>query len=91
MWCSRSDYSSNFFFFQSKFQLTQGGSAKDNLVSHAIHIKTKNLMLKGVLNINNKVYGGVQCIMLATKTLNLQQKINRVGKPIYIYIYIYIQ
>ena len=38
-------------------------------------------MLKGALNIDNRVYGGVQCNILATKKLILQQKTNKVCKP----------
>ena len=38
-------------------------------------------MLKGTLNIDNRVYGGMQCIILATKKLILQWKTNRVCKP----------
>ena len=39
MFHSRSDYSG--ILKKKKNQLTYGGSAKDHLVSHAIHIKTK--------------------------------------------------
>ena len=38
-------------------------------------------MLKGALNRDNRVYGGVQCNILATKKLILQQKTNKVCKP----------